>query len=67
LPTTLGDWLRAASADPHVYAEAGCQVSRWAETNGGKEAVLTPAIQLFVTDPGEDQEKVHLTCQDLSV
>ncbi|WP_201761448.1 MULTISPECIES: hypothetical protein [unclassified Nonomuraea] len=41
LPVTLGDWLRAASADHRVYAEAACQVSRWAGTNGGKQAVLT--------------------------
>jgi hypothetical protein len=41
LPVTLGDWLRAASADPRIYAEAACQVSRWAATNGGKDAVLT--------------------------
>ncbi|MET8862821.1 hypothetical protein ABZW11_07670 [Nonomuraea sp. NPDC004580] len=41
LPATLGDWLRTASAEPHVYAEAACQVSRWAATNGGEEAVPT--------------------------
>ncbi|HEX4812520.1 MAG TPA: hypothetical protein VFV66_07180 [Nonomuraea sp.] len=41
LPATLDDWLRAASANPQVYAEAACQVSRWAGTNGGKEALLT--------------------------
>ncbi|RBQ15581.1 hypothetical protein DP939_34990 [Spongiactinospora rosea] len=42
LPATLGDWLRAASADARVYAEAACQVSRWAAANGGKEAL--PAL-----------------------
>ncbi|TMR96295.1 hypothetical protein [Nonomuraea basaltis] len=41
LPATLDDWLRAASADPQLYAEAACKVSRWAGTNGGKEAVRT--------------------------
>ncbi|GAA5111223.1 hypothetical protein GCM10023320_03800 [Pseudonocardia adelaidensis] len=29
LPETLDDWLRAASADPGVYAQAACAVSRW--------------------------------------
>jgi hypothetical protein len=28
LPESLGDWLRAAGADPQVYAQAGCAVSR---------------------------------------
>ncbi|MDX3109576.1 hypothetical protein [Nonomuraea angiospora] len=41
LPVTLEEWLRAASADPRTYAQAACQVSRWAGTNGGKEAVRT--------------------------
>ncbi|MER5997164.1 hypothetical protein ABT120_01230 [Nonomuraea angiospora] len=41
LPVTLDEWLRAASADPQMYAKAACQVSRWAGTNGGKEAVRT--------------------------
>ncbi|WP_127936677.1 hypothetical protein [Nonomuraea polychroma] len=41
LPATLADWLRAASADPQLYAKAACQVSRWVGTNGGKEAVRT--------------------------
>ncbi|WP_433356793.1 hypothetical protein ACQP25_21515 [Microtetraspora malaysiensis] len=41
LPATLDDWLRAASADPQLYAGAACQVSRWTGTNGGKEAVRT--------------------------
>ncbi|WP_157521793.1 hypothetical protein [Herbidospora cretacea] len=40
LPATLGDWLSAASADPQVYAQAACQVSRWAEANGGVRAVV---------------------------
>ncbi|MEV1003773.1 hypothetical protein [Nonomuraea sp. NPDC050202] len=39
LPATLADWLRAASADPQLYARAACRVSRWAGTNGGKEGV----------------------------
>ncbi|MEV0622993.1 hypothetical protein AB0I81_57415 [Nonomuraea sp. NPDC050404] len=39
LPVTLDDWLRAASADARVYAEAACQVSRWAAANGGEPAV----------------------------
>ncbi|MFI7704229.1 hypothetical protein [Nonomuraea sp. NPDC049480] len=39
LPATLADWLRAASADSQLYAEAACQVSRWAEANGGRGAV----------------------------
>lgn len=42
LPATLADWLRAASADPRIYAEAACQVSRWAAANGGEDAV--PAL-----------------------
>ncbi|WP_232665167.1 hypothetical protein [Pseudonocardia sp. TRM90224] len=33
LPSTLPEWLRAASADPQVYAQAACRVSRWAATN----------------------------------
>ncbi|MGW0200876.1 hypothetical protein [Nonomuraea sp. NPDC003201] len=41
LPVTLEEWLRAASADPQMYARAACRVSRWAGTNGGKEAVRT--------------------------
>lgn len=41
LPVTLDEWLRAASADPRTYAQAACQVSRWAGANGGKEAVRT--------------------------
>ncbi|WP_431900647.1 hypothetical protein [Nonomuraea sp. bgisy101] len=41
LPATLDDWLRAASADARLYAKAACQVSRWAGTSGGKEAVRT--------------------------
>jgi hypothetical protein len=32
LPETLGDWLSAASADPRVYAQAACAVSRWSAT-----------------------------------
>ncbi|TMR25047.1 hypothetical protein ETD86_02735 [Nonomuraea turkmeniaca] len=46
LPATLDDWLRAASADPRLYAEAACQVSRRAGMNGGKEAVRTFIEQL---------------------
>ncbi|MEJ3651969.1 hypothetical protein WEH80_03020 [Actinomycetes bacterium KLBMP 9759] len=30
LPSTLPEWLRAASADPQVYAQAACRVSRLA-------------------------------------
>ncbi|GAA4567008.1 DUF4179 domain-containing protein [Planotetraspora kaengkrachanensis] len=41
LPATIEDWLRAASGDPRLYAEAACQVSRWASTNGGNAAVRT--------------------------
>lgn len=33
LPETLDDWLRAASADAQVYAQAACAVSRWTATN----------------------------------
>jgi hypothetical protein len=33
LPETLDDWLRAAGADPHVYAQAACAVSRWTATH----------------------------------
>ncbi|TDD12088.1 hypothetical protein E1292_02920 [Nonomuraea deserti] len=51
LPATLGDWLVAASADPHVYAEAACQVSRWAGRKGGKEAVLTLIERLSTGQP----------------
>jgi hypothetical protein len=32
LPETLDGWLRAASADPRVYAQAACAVSRWTAT-----------------------------------
>ncbi|MFI6508733.1 hypothetical protein ACIBCT_14105 [Streptosporangium sp. NPDC050855] len=39
LPATLKDWLRAASADPGVYAEAACRVSRWAGAGRGPRAV----------------------------
>ncbi|WP_063780944.1 hypothetical protein [Nonomuraea sp. SBT364] len=41
LPATLADWLRTASANPHVYAEAACRVSRWAGRNGGTKALPT--------------------------
>ncbi|WP_440087331.1 hypothetical protein [Streptosporangium sp. LJ11] len=40
LPETLEDWLRAAAADQRLYAKAACRVSRWAEANGGRQAVL---------------------------
>jgi hypothetical protein len=33
LPETLDDWLRAASADVQVYAQAACAVSRWTAWN----------------------------------
>jgi hypothetical protein len=33
LPETLDDWLRSASADAQVYAQAACAVSRWTATN----------------------------------
>ncbi|OZM81856.1 hypothetical protein [Pseudonocardia sp. MH-G8] len=33
LPETLGDWLHAAGADPQVYAQAGCAVSRLLATH----------------------------------
>ncbi|MBB3732487.1 hypothetical protein [Nonomuraea dietziae] len=73
LPVMLEDWLRAASADPQLYAEAACQVSRWAGTNGRKEAVRTlierlstgqafPDIQMptaAATTAGPDQERGH--------
>ncbi|MFB9893986.1 hypothetical protein [Planobispora takensis] len=42
LPATLEEWLRTASADSQVYARAACRVSRWAQANGGKEAL--PAL-----------------------
>lgn len=54
LPATLGDWLRAASADPRVYAEAACQVSRRAGANGGKEGVRTLVEQLAAGQPFAD-------------
>jgi hypothetical protein len=33
LPDTLDGWLRAASADAGVYAQAACAVSRWTVTH----------------------------------
>ncbi|MBG0819632.1 hypothetical protein HS048_02550 [Planomonospora sp. ID91781] len=39
LPVTLEEWLRRASADPQVYAQAACRVSRWAQANGGQESL----------------------------
>ncbi|GAA3230497.1 hypothetical protein [Nonomuraea helvata] len=54
LPVTLDDWLRAASADPQVYAEAACQVSRWVEKNGGNEAVRTLIERLSAGQPFPD-------------
>jgi hypothetical protein len=33
LPGTLDGWLRAASADAQVYAQAACAVSRWTATH----------------------------------
>ena len=33
LPDTLSGWLRAASVDAQVYAQAACAVSRWTATN----------------------------------
>jgi hypothetical protein len=33
LPETLDDWLRAASVDAQVYAQAACAVNRWTATH----------------------------------
>jgi hypothetical protein len=54
LPVTLGEWLRAASADPRLYAKAACQVSRWAGTNGGKEGLRTLVERLSAGQPFPD-------------
>ncbi|GAA3135048.1 hypothetical protein GCM10010466_27350 [Planomonospora alba] len=54
LPATLGDWLRAASADPRVYAEAACQVSRMAGAGGGKEALRALVGRLSAGQPFPD-------------
>ncbi|MEV0230576.1 hypothetical protein [Nonomuraea sp. NPDC050786] len=56
LPVTLDDWLRAASADPRLYAEAACQVSRWAEKNGGNQAVRTLVERLSAGQPFPDMQ-----------
>ncbi|MBB5784746.1 hypothetical protein [Nonomuraea jabiensis] len=54
LPVTLAEWLRAASADPQMYAKAACQVSRWAGANGGKEGVRTLVGRLSAGQPFPD-------------
>ncbi|MET7332000.1 hypothetical protein [Nonomuraea sp. NPDC005650] len=51
LPATLDDWLRAASADPRLYAKAACRVSRWAGRNGGKEGVRALVERLSAGQP----------------
>ncbi|RJL27158.1 hypothetical protein [Bailinhaonella thermotolerans] len=54
LPATLGDWLRVASADPRLYGEAACRVSRWAEANGGERAVRDLVARLSEGGPLPD-------------
>ncbi|MFG1615776.1 hypothetical protein ACGFI3_23695 [Nonomuraea wenchangensis] len=39
LPETLTGWLEMAGTDPQAYAKAACQVSRWVQANGGRDAV----------------------------
>ncbi|WP_188196186.1 hypothetical protein [Nonomuraea sp. SYSU D8015] len=54
LPATLEEWLRAASADPLLYADAACRVSRQAGTNGGEQAVRTLVERLSAGQPFPD-------------
>ncbi|WP_063765228.1 hypothetical protein [Nonomuraea candida] len=51
LPVTLGAWLRGASADARLYAEAACQVSRWAAANGGEAGLRTLVARLSAGRP----------------
>ncbi|MBF8186431.1 hypothetical protein ITP53_11875 [Nonomuraea sp. K274] len=46
LPVTLEDWLRMAGTDHQTYAKAACQVNRWVQANGGRDAVLELIEQL---------------------
>ncbi|MFF3438591.1 hypothetical protein [Streptosporangium sp. NPDC002721] len=61
LPATLGEWLRAASADPRLYAKAACRVSRRAGTGGGEEALRTIVDRLSA---GEAFSRVWASATD---
>lgn len=40
LPSSMGDWMRRASADDRLYAQAACRVLRWSDAHGGRQALL---------------------------
>jgi hypothetical protein len=40
LPETLDAWLKAASVDEQIYAQAACRVTRWLDANGGQQTVV---------------------------
>lgn len=40
LPSGMWDWMRRASADDGLYAQASCRVLRWGDAHGGRKAVL---------------------------
>ncbi|MFC5829448.1 hypothetical protein [Nonomuraea insulae] len=41
LPTTLDEWLTAATKDANTYAKSACQVTRWLRDNGDHTALLS--------------------------
>ncbi|GAA1720291.1 hypothetical protein [Nonomuraea bangladeshensis] len=50
LPESLKDWFGMAGRDPQAYAKAACQVSRWVQANGGRDAVLKLIDRLAAGD-----------------
>ncbi|MFB4275363.1 hypothetical protein ACBJ59_08680 [Nonomuraea sp. MTCD27] len=51
LPTTLEEWLTAASKDAGAYAKSACQVSRWLHDNGQSAGLLTLIDRLNAGEP----------------
>ncbi|MGP4097438.1 hypothetical protein [Nonomuraea sp. KM90] len=51
LPTTLEEWLTAASKDAGTYAKSACQVSRWLHDNGQSAGLLTLIDRLNAGEP----------------
>jgi hypothetical protein len=40
LPIGATEWMRRASADTMLYAQAACRVQRWADAHGGRDGLL---------------------------
>jgi hypothetical protein len=51
LPSNPVSWDATAGASPWIYANAACQVMRWMETHGGREAVLAAIADVGAGKP----------------